>query len=63
MIRENFASKEELLEVDMPIGLNIGAETPFEIAVSIIARMIAVKNKGRTKSIKQINNIEQCLQK
>ncbi|HRH66748.1 MAG TPA: XdhC family protein, partial [Bacteroidia bacterium] len=34
----------ELDKVDMPMGIPIGAETPEEIALSILARMIAVKN-------------------
>ncbi len=61
MLQEGIASEEELDKVDMPIGLNIGAETPFEIAVSIIAKMIAVKNKERVNTINQIKDIEQCI--
>lgn len=38
------ASREVLNSVDMPMGLSIGAETPEEIAVSILARLIEVKN-------------------
>ncbi len=34
----------KLQSVDMPIGLPFAAETPAEIAVSIIAKMIDVKN-------------------
>lgn len=30
-----------------PIGLDIAAETPEEIAVSVVAELIAVRNKGR----------------
>jgi xanthine/CO dehydrogenase XdhC/CoxF family maturation factor len=30
--------------VDMPIGIPFAAETPAEIAISIIAKMIDVKN-------------------
>lgn len=39
------ASKTELDEVDMPMGIDIGAESPEEIAISILAKLIAVKNK------------------
>ncbi|NYB75134.1 XdhC family protein [Sedimentibacter hydroxybenzoicus DSM 7310] len=37
--------KEKLDAVYTPIGLKIGAETPAEIAVSIMAQVIEVKNK------------------
>jgi len=40
---------EDLLRaVHSPIGLNIGAETPEEIAVSIMAEIIAVKRTGQS---------------
>jgi len=42
---ENFASQEELSRVDMPMGIEIGAEGPDEIAISILAKIIAVKHK------------------
>lgn len=38
-------SREKLNEVYTPIGLKIGAETPEEIAVAIMAQIIEVKNK------------------
>jgi len=38
------ATKEELEKVDMPMGIDIGAETPEEIAISIMAKLIAVRN-------------------
>ena len=38
-------SREKLNQVYTPIGLRIGAETPAEIAVSIMAEIIEVKNK------------------
>ncbi len=38
-------SREKLDKVYTPIGLKIGAETPAEIAVSIMAEIIEVKNK------------------
>lgn len=37
-------SKEDIERVHSPIGLSIGAKTAQEIAVSIVAEMIAVKN-------------------
>ena len=36
---------DELENVDMPMGLDIGAEDPDEIAISILAKLIEVKNK------------------
>ncbi|MCP4458137.1 MAG: XdhC/CoxF family protein [Cytophagales bacterium] len=43
-IEAKIATKETLEEVDMPMGLAIDAESPEEIAVSILAKLIAVKN-------------------
>ena len=37
---------EELAEIRGPIGLAIGAQTPQEIAVSIAAEIIALRNEG-----------------
>lgn len=49
MIKENLekegVSKEQLQELHSPIGLSIGAETPEEIAVSIMAELVQVKNQ------------------
>lgn len=39
------ASHDELKHVDMPMGIDIGAKDPEEIAVSILSKLIAVKNK------------------
>ncbi len=44
-IEEQGVSREKLNKVYTPIGLNIGAETPAEIAVAIMAQIIEVKNK------------------
>lgn len=40
----NIATKEELENVDMPMGISINADSPEEIAISILAKLIAVKN-------------------
>ena len=42
LVRRGFSS-EDLARVETPLGIEIGAETPEEISVSIVARMIAVR--------------------
>ncbi len=47
-------SSEDLARIETPVGIEIGAETPEEIAVSIVARMIAVRrgvSAGRIRSM------------
>nr|WP_300091115.1 XdhC family protein [Sedimentibacter sp.] len=44
-------SREKLKKVYTPIGLKIGAETPEEIAVAIMAQIIEVKNKETGSSV------------
>jgi len=43
-IEGKLATLEELEKVDMPMGLPIHAEGPQEIAISILAKLIEVKN-------------------
>jgi xanthine dehydrogenase accessory factor len=43
---------EAIGRVHSPIGLNIGAQTPEEIAVSIVAEMIAVRSQQQVDSKK-----------
>jgi len=43
-IAEGILTKEELDTVDMPIGLPFAAETPEEIAISIVAKLIDTRN-------------------
>ena len=38
-------SEEQLARIHTPIGINIGAQTPEEIAVSILAEIVAVRNQ------------------
>ncbi|WP_024615323.1 XdhC/CoxI family protein [Clostridium sp. Ade.TY] len=45
LIEEGF-SKEKLDKVNSPIGLDIGAITPDEIAISIVSELIMFKNKN-----------------
>ncbi len=52
-LQESGVSTEELAKVHAPLGLEIGAQTPAEIAVSILAEMVAVRrgiDPSRAKS-------------
>jgi xanthine dehydrogenase accessory factor len=57
-VRDNLAAvgfdPAKVDRVRAPIGLEIGAETPEEIAVSIMAEMIAVRRGGRGLPMSQI---------
>jgi len=44
LIAQNILSEEEIEKIDMPIGMSMNCETPEEIAVSILAKLIDVKN-------------------
>ncbi len=46
-LREDGIAEDELKRVYAPIGLNLGGSTPEEIAVSILAEVIAVRRGGR----------------
>ena len=46
-------TQRELEQVHAPIGLTIGAETPEEIAVSIVAELIQVRGKGKPDQSKK----------
>lgn len=45
MLTSNILNEQEVSEIDMPIGLDIAAITPQEIAISILAKLIDVRNK------------------
>ncbi|HRY32385.1 MAG TPA: XdhC/CoxI family protein [Bacteroidales bacterium] len=49
-LEEKILTREELDRVDMPIGIRFNAVAPAEIAISILARLIDVKN-NRTKGL------------
>ncbi len=46
-LESQIGSREDLDKIHMPVGLNISAETPEEIAVSILAELISVKNSKK----------------
>jgi len=49
-LEENLLTEEELSAIDMPIGIKMNAETPQEIAISILAKLIDVRNTVNPKS-------------
>jgi xanthine dehydrogenase accessory factor len=51
-LEQNGASEEALNRVHAPIGLELQAETPEEIAVSILAEIIAVRRGGDGRRMK-----------
>jgi len=44
-LSENLLTAEEIDSVDMPIGIKFEAQTPNEIAISILAKLIDVRNR------------------
>lgn len=46
MLRDEGYSAEDLAKVHTPVGLDIGAETPEEIALSILAEIVQVRKGG-----------------
>ena len=43
-LENHILTQEQIEDIDMPIGIPFAVETPEEIAVSIIAKLIDVKN-------------------
>jgi xanthine dehydrogenase accessory factor len=52
-LHENGISDEQLKRVHSPIGIGIGAETPEEIAVSIMAEILMVRGGGSGRQMKE----------
>lgn len=53
LLSEGYSS-EELARVHAPIGLDIGAETPEEIAVSIVAELVQARRGGTGLPLSQL---------
>jgi xanthine dehydrogenase accessory factor len=51
-LKEQGVSEEKIARVHSPIGLELNAETPQEIAVSIMAEILMLKDKGTGKPMK-----------
>jgi xanthine dehydrogenase accessory factor len=46
VLREWDVSETDISRMHAPVGMPIGADTPEEIAVSVVAEMIAVRRAG-----------------
>ena len=53
-LKENGYSEETLMRIHAPIGLDIGGEKPAEIAVSIMAEIMASRNGGSCRPMRDI---------
>src|SRR5512139_1086677 len=51
-LKEKGVPEDRIARVHSPMGLELNAETPEEIAVSILAEVLTVKDKGTGKSMK-----------
>jgi xanthine dehydrogenase accessory factor len=56
LLKEGF-SRERLAQVHAPIGLDLGAETPDEIALSIAAEMLMLRKKASGTSLNTLHNL------
>jgi len=52
-LRENGAEEEKLQKVHAPIGLDIGAVTPEEVALAIMAEIVSVRRGGKGGSLSE----------
>ena len=50
-------SREHLEQVHAPIGLDLGAETPDEIALSIAAEMVMIRKRATGASLKTMHHL------
>jgi xanthine dehydrogenase accessory factor len=51
-LKEKGVAEERIAKVHSPMGLELNAETPEEIAVSIMAEILMLKDKGTGKPMK-----------
>ncbi|MBI5857694.1 MAG: XdhC family protein [Sphingobacteriales bacterium] len=49
-LSQGLATEQELSSVDMPMGFDIGGNTPAEIGISIVAKLVAVMNGRQSQN-------------
>ncbi|UJF18342.1 EF2563 family selenium-dependent molybdenum hydroxylase system protein [Vibrio sp. SS-MA-C1-2] len=58
-LRDNGISQDRLDKIHSPIGLNIGAETPEELAISVMAEVLKFKNQASGEQLKDDVRLQQ----
>jgi xanthine dehydrogenase accessory factor len=56
-LRSDGVAEDQLARIDVPAGIDIGARTPAEIALSILARIVAVRREERTGSADRTRSV------
>ncbi len=61
MLRSEGIPQKRLDDVFTPIGIPIGAESPVEIAISIVAELVCVRRKGwrQARALRAIIGIDE----
>lgn len=54
-LKSDGIGEERILFIHAPVGLDIGSETPEEIAVSILAEILKIRNNKTGRSLKELN--------
>jgi len=54
LLREQGVSDEELARLHSPLGLDLGAETPEETALSILAEIVAARRAGSGAPLREL---------
>jgi len=56
LVEDGF-SPQELSRIHAPIGLDIGAETPEEIAVAVVAELVLIRRGGSGRSLARVGRV------